>query len=137
MSYLFQWLFTYVTSERVIHTTRMDPRDLCFSLTDNWCVVWGPPFMAQFYCLSHRCPISHRPHYIIEDTSVHLGDHSPTTSLAPWFKCLARHWSTPLVGPNLRCPIITSGQRRPRTGWYTSPQSRVVTCSVKRLSPCR
>ena len=80
-SYLFQWLFTCLTPERVIHTTHMDPRDLGFSLIDNWCVVWGPPFMAQFYFLSHRCPISHRPHYTVEDTSVHPGDRRLTT---PW-----------------------------------------------------
>jgi len=46
------------------------PGDLGFSLTDNWCVVWGPPLVAQLSCSSHRCPISHHPH---------PGDRSLTT----------------------------------------------------------
>jgi len=55
------------------------PRDLGFSLSYNWCVVWDPPLVAQLCCLSHRCPMSHRPHYTVEDTSVHLGDRLLTT----------------------------------------------------------
>jgi len=35
--------------------------------------------MALLYCLSQRCSISHRPHYIAEDTSAHPGDQSLTT----------------------------------------------------------
>jgi len=42
------------------------PRDLGFSLTDNWCVV------------CHQCPIFHRPNYIAEDTSVHPRDRHLT-----------------------------------------------------------
>ena len=40
----------------VVHTTAFPtphartPRDLGFSLTDNWCVVWDPPLVAQLYC---------------------------------------------------------------------------------------
>jgi len=102
------------------------PRDLGFSLTDNWCVVWDPPLMAQLCCLSHRCPMSHRPHYIAEDTSVHPGDRLDHSS-APWLTCLARHQPTPLVGPNLRGPIITSGQQHPRTS-HTSPS--VSSCNL-------
>jgi len=32
------------------------PRDLGFSLTGNWCVVWDPPLVAQLLCLTHRGP---------------------------------------------------------------------------------
>ena len=46
----FQWLYTCVTPKRVIHSTRMDSRDLGFSLSDNWCVVWDPRLVAQLYC---------------------------------------------------------------------------------------
>ena len=28
------------------------PRDLGFSLTGNWCVVWDPPLVAQLFCLT-------------------------------------------------------------------------------------
>ena len=78
-SSLFQWLFICVTLGRVIHTTRIDSRDLGFSLTDNWCVVWDPPLVAQLYCSSYRCLTSHRPHDIVEDTSVHSSDYRLTT----------------------------------------------------------
>ena len=42
-------------------------------------MVWDPPLVAQLCCSSHRCLISHRPHYIAEDTSVHPGDRCLTT----------------------------------------------------------
>jgi len=88
---------------RVIPTTGMDSRGLGFSLTDNWCVVWGPPFMAQPYCLSHRCLISH-PLTILPRThqDILVIDTNPC----------------PLVGPNLRDLIITSGERRSMTDRY-------------------
>ena len=49
-SFLFQWLYTHVTPECVIHPTRMDSRDLGYSHTDNLCVVWDPPLVAQLCC---------------------------------------------------------------------------------------
>jgi len=48
----------------------------------------------------------------------------------------AKHWPMSLMGPSLRGPASTNSQRRPRTGRYSSPLSRAVTCSAKRLSPC-
>jgi len=55
------------------------PHDLGFSLLINWCEVQDPPLMAQLCCLSHRCPMSHRPHFVAEDTSTHPGDRRLTT----------------------------------------------------------
>ena len=52
-----------VTLERVIHSTRMGPHDLGFSLTDKWRVIWDPPLVAQLYCLGSRCSIS--PHCLV------------------------------------------------------------------------
>jgi len=37
-----------VMPERVIHSTRMGPRDLGFSLTDNWRVIWDLPLVVMF-----------------------------------------------------------------------------------------
>ena len=62
-SYLSSGSTLCVTPERVIHSTRMNPRNLGFSLTDNWCLVWDPPLVAQLYCLDSRCPIS--PHCLV------------------------------------------------------------------------
>jgi len=85
----FQWLYACVTPERVIYSTRMDSRDLGFSLTDNWYVIWDPPFVVQLWCSSPRCSTS--PHclvvhrYILE-TNVwpHFGSlaHVPRETLA-------------------------------------------------------
>jgi len=108
-SYLFQWLFTCVTPERVIHTTRMDSHDLGFSLTDNWCVVWDPPLVAQLCCSSHRCLTSLHCRGHISTSWWSMSDHS----LVPWRTCLARHWPMPHVEPTLRGPIIISGQTTP------------------------
>jgi len=71
-SYLSSGSTLRVTPEHVIHSTRMDPRDLGFSLTD----IWDPPLVAQLYCLSSRCPIS--PHCLVQvSTSWWLmSDHS-------------------------------------------------------------
>jgi len=55
------------------------PRDLGFSLTDNWCMVRDPPLVAKLCCLSHRCPMSHRLHSVVEDPSAHPGDRRLTT----------------------------------------------------------
>ena len=78
-------LFTRVTPSYAIHTTRMGtlwlrppPTSGCF--TDNWCLSWYPPFVAQFNCLNHRLSMSHRPYSVAEDTSAYLGDRRPTTN---------------------------------------------------------
>jgi len=97
------------------------PRDLDFSLTNNWCVVWDPPLVAQLCCLSHWCSISHRPHYIHEDTLAHPGDRCLTTLWYFGARALrntgpCRAWDPPYVGP----PLLVVKQR-PRTGRYTSP----------------
>jgi len=111
--------------KRVIHTTRMDPSWTRFLPIDNWCVFWDPPLVAQLCCLSHRCPMSHRPHCIAEDTSAHPGttfDHS----LAPWLMCLARHWPMSLVGPSLRGPpLLAVNDVRGLVGTQ-APQSQAV-----------
>ena len=36
-----------VTPKRVVHSTCMGTRDLGFSLTDNWCVIWDPLLVAH------------------------------------------------------------------------------------------
>jgi len=111
------------------------PRDLGFSLADNWCVVWDPPLVTQLCCLSHRCPLSHRPPYIIEDTLVHLGDRSLTT-LRHLDSCALRDtgprysWDPAYVAP----PLLVVNDARGLVGTQV-PQSRAVTCLAKRLSP--
>ena len=94
------------------------PHDLGFSLTDNWCVIWDPPFVTQLCCSSHRCPICHRPRYTAEDTSAHPGDQSLTTLRHLGSHALRDIGPAALVGPSLRDPIISSSQRHPRTGRY-------------------
>ena len=127
-----QWLYTYVTPKRVIHSTRMDTRDLGFALTDNW-YISGIHLSLPSSVV--RVPMSDLS-TLLSGTSVHPDDRCLTT-----LRFLSAHASRDtgprcLWDPALHGPYITSGQRCPRTGRYTSPQSRAVTCSVKRLSAC-
>ena len=100
-----------VTPERVIHSTRMGPRDLGFSLNDNWCVVWDPPLVVQFYCLGSRCPIS--SHCLVARRYILMIDVWPLFGTLAHVLCeIPAHAArrTRLRGTN-----ITSGQRRPIT----------------------
>jgi len=97
----------------------MDSHDLGFSLIDNWCVVRDPPLVAQLCCSSHRCPTSHRPHDIAEDTSVHPSDRRLTTLRHLGSRALRdtdpRHsWDPPYAGPPLLAVKLL-----PRTGRYS------------------
>ena len=121
-----------VTPERAIQSTRMGPRDLGFSLTDNWRVIWDPPLVAHLYYLGFRCSIS--PHCLVARRYILMTDVWPI--LVPWHTCFVRYWPTPLVGPAYVAPTLQVVSQRPGTGRYTSPQSRAITCSAKRLSPC-
>jgi len=91
-------------------------RDLGFSLTDNWCVVWDPPLVAQLCCLSHyvRCLIA-------LTMLLRTHQHILVIDLWPLFATLAHMLCETLAhtarGTNLQGPIITSGQR-PRTGRF-------------------
>jgi len=77
-SYLSSGYILVLRLKRVIHSTRMDSHDLGFSLTDNWCVVWDPPLVAQLYCLGLMSDLS----TLSSDTSVHPSDRCLTTL---WF----------------------------------------------------
>ena len=103
------------------------PRDLGFSLTDNWWVVWDPPLMAQLCCSNHRCPTSLHCWGHISTSWWSTSDHSST----PWLTCPSKHWHALLVGPSLRGLIITSGQRRPRTGRYRFWNKYVLAVWIK------
>jgi len=111
----FQWLYC-VTPKCVIHSTRMDTRDLGFSFTDNWYVSgihlsWSSSVV--------RVPMSDL-FTLLSGTLVHPDDRCLTT-----LRFLSAHtsrdtsprcsWDLALHGP-----YITSGQRRPRTGRYTT-----------------
>jgi len=102
------------------------PRDLGFSLTGNWCVVWGPPLVAQLSCSSHRCPISHRPHPGDQSLTTlrHLGPRA-SRDTGP-----RRSWDPTYVAPSLLAVNYARGLVSTQV-----PQSRAVTCSAKRLSP--
>ena len=82
------------------------PRDLGFSLTGNWCVVRDPPLDAQLCCSSHRCPMSHLPHYVAKDTSSYPGDRCLTTLQHLGSRALRdtgphRSWDPAYVAPSL------------------------------------
>jgi len=77
-SYLSSGPILVLRLKRVIHSTRMDSRNLGFSLTNNWCVVWDPPLVAQPYCFGSMFDLS----TLSSGTSVHLGDRCLTTL---WF----------------------------------------------------
>jgi len=106
-----------VTPERVIHSTRMGPRDLGFSLTDSWRVIWDPPLVAHLYYLGFQFLTS--PHCLMARRYILMTDVWPL--LAPWRTCFARYWPTPLVGPAYVAPTLPVVNQRPRTGRYTSP----------------
>jgi len=106
-----------VTPECVIHSIRMDPRDVGFPLTNNWRVIWDPLLVAQLYYLGFRCPIS--PCYLVARRYILMIDVWPL--LAPWRTFFARFWPTLLVGPayvTLTLPVVS---QRPGTGRNTSP----------------
>jgi len=73
------------------------PRDLCFSLTGNWCMVWDPPHVAQLSCLTRRC-LRTRQHILMRP----MPDHSSTS----WARRLQgtsprRSWDPAYVAPRL------------------------------------
>jgi len=116
------------------------PRDLGFSLTDNWCVVWDPPLVAQLWCLTRQGPRT-RQHILMTDAwplrdplgilsvrhpgriacGTHLTWPRPDHSSTPWACRLQSSGPSRFVGPSLRGPTSTSSQLRPNTGRYTSP----------------
>jgi len=128
----FQWLYT------LCHTWTRRPlymqvnRDLGFSLTDNWCVIWDPPLMAHVYCFGFRCPTS--PYCLVASRYILMTDVWPL--LAPWRMCFAGYWPALLMGPAYVAPTYQWSVNARGPVSTQAPQSRVVTRSAKRLSPC-
>jgi len=56
--------------------------------------------------------------------------------LAPWRTCFARYWLTPLVGPAYVAPTLSVVNNAQWLVGTQAPQSRALTRSAKRLSPC-
>jgi len=106
-------LFSRVAPNGAIHTACMGTLWLSLSPTDNWCVVWDPPSVVQFCCLNHRCPMSHRPYSVAEDTR-----HILVIDIRPLIGTLAHAACETLAhaacGTQLTWPTITSNQRCPR-----------------------
>jgi len=131
-SYLSSGSVLVLRLKRIIHSTRMDPHDLGFSLTNNWCVVWNPPLVAQLYCSSPMSDLS----TLSSGTSVHPGDRWLTTLWFPGARASQdtgphRSWDPAYVAPIV--PVVNDARGLVGT---QAPQSRAVTCSAKRLSPC-
>jgi len=106
-----------VMSERVVLSTRMGTRDLGFSLTDNWCVIWDPLLVAHLYFLGFRCPTS--PYYLVASRYILMTDVWPP--LVPWCTCFAGCWPALLVQPAYVAPTLPVVSQHSGTGRYTSP----------------
>jgi len=127
------------------------PCDLGFSLTDNWCVVWDPPLVAQLRCLTRRGPRT-RQHILMADAwplldtlgvlsvrhpgrtacGTHLtwprSDHSYLGCAVYKALALAASWDPAYVAQS------TSSQLRPSTNLIFAQRQRrisLVNCFVQ------
>ena len=121
-------------------------RDLGFSLTGNWCVVWDPPLVAQLHCLTWPCPRT-RQHILMTDAWTllnplgvpfprHSGHTACGTQLTrPTPDHSSTSWACRLQGPG-PCRTWDPIDVAPRQLVGTQPPSlKLLTCSAKRLSP--
>jgi len=90
------------------------PRDLGFSLTGNWCVVWDPPLVAQLFCLTCRGPRTHQ-HILMTDA---------WPLLDPLGVLSMRHLGSTACGTQLMWPMFDHSS----VPW---------ACYLQGISPCR
>jgi len=91
-----------------------NPRNLGFSLTDNWCVVWDPPLVAQLHCLT-RQGLRTRQHILMTEAR---------PLLDPLGVLFARHPGRTACGTHLTWP---------RPDHSSTPWA----CRLQGAGPCR
>ena len=132
-------LVLHLTASSTTHA--WGPRDLGFSLTDNWGVVWDPPLVAQLYRLTCRGPRTHQ-HILMTDAwplldtlgilpvrhpertacGTHLTWPRLDHSLTPWACRLQGAGPCRSSDP----AYVACSQLRPRTGRYTYKRGEYI-----------